>query len=84
MASEKLLKVADMAKLLGVSVRTIWRLRDAGVLPPAVRFGRSVRWANDTLEEWIARGGAVERPAGAAEETRQRSKPAPTRRRVRS
>ena len=35
----------DMADLMTVSERQIWRTKDAGLLPPAVPIGRLVRSA---------------------------------------
>lgn len=34
----------DLAKLLQVSVRNVWRLRSAGRLPAPIRIARVVRW----------------------------------------
>ncbi|QDU23583.1 helix-turn-helix transcriptional regulator [Urbifossiella limnaea] len=48
-----LLSVDDVAALLGVSPRTVWRLRDGGHLPPPVRVGSLVRWRRATLLMWL-------------------------------
>ena len=47
---------AQLARALGCSARHVWRLHDAGQLPPAVRIGRLVRWPRKLIEEWIADG----------------------------
>ena len=52
----RLLRVADLARLMQVSVRTVWRLRSLGILPTPVRVGGSVRWERQTVETWLATG----------------------------
>ncbi len=51
-----MLNVNDLAALLRVSVRTVWRLRSAGRLPKPVEIGGSIRWNEDTVRDWIAAG----------------------------
>jgi predicted DNA-binding transcriptional regulator AlpA len=56
-ASEQLLITAsDLARLLHVSCRTLWRLNSAGRVPVPVRFGGTVRWRMDEIRKWIADG----------------------------
>ena len=56
-ASPSLFMTADeLAALLNVSKRTIWRMKVLGTLPQAVRLGRSVRWQRSAVLEWIERG----------------------------
>jgi predicted DNA-binding transcriptional regulator AlpA len=52
----------DLADLLTVSERQVWRMKDAGLLPPALRIGRLVRWQRSVIDEWIARGCPKPRP----------------------
>ena len=54
--AEPLLTVKDVAKLLNLAVRTVWRRRSAGEIPPPVEIGGSVRWRPDDLKSWIAAG----------------------------
>jgi excisionase family DNA binding protein len=49
-----LLTVAEAAKALAVSTRTIWSLTNRGELP-AVRIGRAVRYEIGDLRAWIDR-----------------------------
>ena len=49
-----LLSSDDLAHLLRISKRTVWRRRSDGSLPAAVPFGRFVRWRRDEIERWIA------------------------------
>lgn len=46
----------EVAELLRCSVRNVWRLRDVGDLPAAVRIGRLVRWPRKLIDSWIADG----------------------------
>lgn len=48
--------VNDVARVLNVSTRHVWRLHDAGKLPAAVRLGKAVRWPRVLIEAWIADG----------------------------
>ena len=55
--SERLaLSVADVAELLDVSQRHVWKLNARGGLPAPVRLGRSVRWNRAELVAWLNAG----------------------------
>lgn len=54
-----LLNAEEVAAMLGVSERTLWRLLSAGKVPKPVRFGRSTRWRLTEVKEWIDRGCPV-------------------------
>ena len=56
-----LLTADEVATMLNVSERTLWRLLSAGKVPSPVRFGRSTRWKATEVAEWIRRGCPVER-----------------------
>jgi excisionase family DNA binding protein len=47
---------AELARLLNVSERQVYRLRDAGRLPAPIKFGGCVRWSLREIEAWIAAG----------------------------
>jgi len=49
----ELLDARAVAGLMSISVRSVWRLRDAGLLPAPVRVGSMVRWRRDTLLSWL-------------------------------
>ncbi len=51
-----LISVETVAKLLGISTRSVWRLHSAGKLIPPVRLGGLVRWNAEELQRWIALG----------------------------
>jgi len=51
-----LLNADDLAELLGISKRTVWRLRSAGAMPPPVQIGSSIRWQRSEIESWVATG----------------------------
>lgn len=51
-----LVRAADVARLLQVSTRTLWRQLSAGQVPRPVRFGGTVRWRLEEIRKWIAEG----------------------------
>ena len=51
-----LVSAGNLAEMLQVSKRTLWRLLSAGQLPPPVRVGGSVRWRFQEVQNWINRG----------------------------
>jgi predicted DNA-binding transcriptional regulator AlpA len=59
-----LLDVKAVATRLGCSSRHVWRMRDKGVLPPAVELGALVRWNSESLDDWIRRGCPPHRRQG--------------------
>jgi len=52
----QLLSAERLAAVLDVSVRTLWRLQNAGKLPPSLRIGGSVRWNAAEIRSWIRAG----------------------------
>lgn len=44
----------QLAKYLGVSVRTLDTLDKKGDLPTSVRIGHLRRWRTDDIEKWIS------------------------------
>jgi excisionase family DNA binding protein len=51
-----LIPADQLAALIQVSTRTLWRLLSAGRLPKPVRIGGSVRWRMDQVKQWIESG----------------------------
>ncbi len=51
-----LVPVEVVAKMLGISVRSVWRRLSAGELVVPRRLGRSVRWCRIEVRQWIADG----------------------------
>jgi predicted DNA-binding transcriptional regulator AlpA len=51
-----LLDKGAVATLLGVSARHVDRLRARGAMPPPVKLGSAVRWARQTILDWISQG----------------------------
>lgn len=47
------LTVKDVAEMLGIGRRTVWRLIATGQIPPPMRIGRSVRWRKASFERWL-------------------------------
>jgi len=52
---DPMLDVKGLAEKLGASVRTVWRLVSAGVLPKPVQVGRCTRWFESDIEEFQRR-----------------------------
>ena len=46
----------ELAEMLGVSLRQVWRLNSAGRLPKAIRLGGSVRWNRREIMDWFQSG----------------------------
>jgi excisionase family DNA binding protein len=51
-----LLSTKEVADLLDCSIKTVYRLRDAGRIPAPLHIGRDLRWRLDRLQTWIDRG----------------------------
>lgn len=51
-----LLTAGQVAHLLQIGERTLWRLASSGGVIPPVRIGGATRWRRDAVEEWIAAG----------------------------
>jgi excisionase family DNA binding protein len=52
-----MLRIEQVAAMLAVSRRTVYRMLDAGQLPEPIRFGkRMLRWLSSQITEWIAKG----------------------------
>ena len=54
-SSEEMLKIEQVAELLVVSRRTIYRMLDAGKMPEPILLGkRMLRWLSSQINEWIS------------------------------
>lgn len=51
-----LLTSEQVAGMLQISKRSLWRLRSAHEIPEPVRLGATVRWRTDEIKNWIASG----------------------------
>jgi excisionase family DNA binding protein len=56
LAASALLDVRAVAALFDCSPRHVFRLADAGRMPPPVRIGALVRWRRADLDSWLASG----------------------------
>jgi excisionase family DNA binding protein len=51
-----LIAAGELATILSVSTRTVWRLLSAGKLIQPVRIGSAVRWRYDEVCDWVRAG----------------------------
>jgi excisionase family DNA binding protein len=67
----------ELAELLNVSLRQVWRLNSAGKLPKPIRLGGSVRWNRQEVMDWFGAGcpdrQAWEATRGWPDETRKQA-----------
>lgn len=49
----KLLKADQVAELLALHVRSVWRLSSSGEIPKPVRIGKSTRWRLTDLRAFL-------------------------------
>ena len=49
----EMLTVEDVAAMLSIGVRSVWRKAQDGRLPPPIKMTGSTRWAKATLFDWI-------------------------------
>lgn len=54
--SPLLVDAREVARLLDVSLASIWRWRSAGKLPAPIRIGATLRWRRDAIEAWVNEG----------------------------
>lgn len=75
--THELLTDREVAAMLGIGVRSVWRKAQDGRLPPPAKVGGSTRWVKSTMREWIdLKEEAAER---LNPPTRRRSAPRNTR-----
>jgi excisionase family DNA binding protein len=58
--SLRMIDVTQVATILDISTRTVWRLVSSGELPQTIRFGRNVRWRVSDIEAWIEKRIGIE------------------------
>jgi predicted DNA-binding transcriptional regulator AlpA len=56
-----LINATQLAKLLGISERSLYRLKSTGQLPEPISLGGSVRWNLAQVRIWIDQGCPVPR-----------------------
>jgi excisionase family DNA binding protein len=52
----QLLTAAQIAQLMAVSERTVWRLVSSGKLMPPIKIGGVTRWRQSDILSWVAAG----------------------------
>lgn len=61
-SARMLITVDELASILGLSIRTIWRMLSKGNMLTPVRIGKNVRWRLYEVQMWIENG--CPRPEG--------------------
>ena len=51
-----LVSAKELAEMLSISQRHLWRMKSAGKLPKPIKFGRCVRWMMSDIESFLAMG----------------------------
>ena len=51
-----MLKVEDVATMLAISTRQVFRLADCGKMPRPLKLGGAVRWRIGDVQTWIDKG----------------------------
>jgi predicted DNA-binding transcriptional regulator AlpA len=54
-----LVTAAQLARMLQISMRSLYRLRSGNQLPPPLRVGGFTRWRRTDIENWVAAGCPV-------------------------
>jgi predicted DNA-binding transcriptional regulator AlpA len=58
--SADLLSATEVAALLGISVKSLYRYRATGGFPDPIRVGpRLIRWPSRVVNEWLVREGVT-------------------------
>lgn len=57
---DPMLTVSDMARLLQVDRKSIYRWRQDGVLPPCAVVGGCLRWNSSQVRTWLAERSSAE------------------------
>ena len=52
----QLISASQLAEMLSLSKRTVWRLVAAGKIIEPIRLGTNVRWKLADIEKWIESG----------------------------
>ncbi len=50
------MKVDELARLLNVSSRTVWRKLSAGEIIKPIRLGKIIRWSRREVDLWVSLG----------------------------
>lgn len=56
MVEPQFITAKELATLLKISMRTLWRLRRDREIPEPVTIGKSLRWDINLITNWIATG----------------------------
>jgi predicted DNA-binding transcriptional regulator AlpA len=57
----EMLTANEVATMLAIGVRSVWRKSQDGRLPPPIKMTGSTRWSKSTIRDWIAEQAKVVR-----------------------
>jgi len=49
----EMLTAADVARILAIGERSVWRKSQDGRLPPPIKIGGSTRWTKSSIRDWM-------------------------------
>lgn len=62
-----MLKPEDVAGMLNIGQRTLWRWLAQGLIPqPDLRMERTIRWRPATIDKWLSSQAPLQRQGGEA------------------
>ena len=70
----QLLRARELAAILHVSQRHVWRMKAAAKLPKTVEIGDCVRWIQSDVEAWINLGCPSQRQFEARKAAQRKKK----------
>jgi excisionase family DNA binding protein len=53
---KRLITVKELAEMLAISTRHVYRLLDSGQLPKPLKLGAAIRWDSATICNWLESG----------------------------
>lgn len=61
MNSDKLITLDQIAEMLAVSKRQVFKLREEGLMPEPIKIKGSIRWKLSVIQQWIDLGCPAEK-----------------------
>ena len=65
----RLISAKELARMLSLSKRQVFRLNSCGKIPAPIRIGGAVRWSAEEISAWLAAGAPDRRTWDAMKNT---------------